>query len=378
MKRTLTAACIALTACGGAHDEHTVTRATVDTLPGGIVQVRNDGPTLWADTSGWRIVLVVERKFPSGEPGAMEHPNFPVVLDDGSVVVVNQKPAYLARYSPTLEPLGNFSREGDGPGEVRSPIPVAAFDSLFVIDQNRSVIIAFDRDGHFAREAPIRFRPNDVGAVDHGRIALTSLLTRRQQILTWWDLRRNAVVDSVVPPLGPEPVIIKRCSFGLPYQPQLGIVGVAPGIAWWGVSDGDRFYKTHSGHDTTVIASSNRPRVPVSDSVLDKMLGPESFAVKQCGPIPERSQVPKMKPAWRDLYADSAGNLWVHRSGVPRASFDVYAPDGQRLGQVPDPFRADENWGWHGERATSVEEFDDGSFTLRVYRIDRTNPKRAP
>ena len=377
MKRAFVGACIGLIACGGPHDEHTVTRATIDTLAGGIVQVRNNGPTMWADTSGWRFALVAERTFPASGPGAMENPNYPAPLSDGSVVVVNQKPIYIARFSPTLEPLGRFGRDVDGPGEFRSPIPIAARDSIFVLDQGRSVISVFDREGHLGRETPIRFRPNDVSTVDHDRVALIGSFGRRESSVLWWDLGANRIVDSVVPPPGPEPIVIKRCRFGLPYQAKEEIAPIAPGRAWWGVSDADRFVLTHDGRDTVVITSSARPRVPVSDSVLDNTFGEKGFVFKMCGPTPERSQVPKVKPAWHDINADDAGNLWVHRSGTPRSSFDVYGTDGRRLGAVPDPFGAKQNWWWHGEQVASVEDHDDGSFTLRVYRIDRSNPKQA-
>lgn len=353
-------------------DEHTVTRAAIDTLPGGAVRVRNDGPTMWPDTSGWRIVLVVERTFSASGPGAMEHPNFPTPLADGGVVVVNQKPIYLARYSPALEPLGRFSREGSGPGEFLSPLPISARDSIFVLDQNRSVIAAFDREGHYASETTIRCCVHDIGNVDHDRVAVSGSFGHQDLTMLWWDLATNRAVDSVVPPPGPKAIIVKRCSFGLPYQPQEAIAAVTPGHAWWGVSDDDRFILTRTGADTTIITSSTRPRVAVSDSALDKMFGPGSFVTKMCGPLPERSQVPKVKPAWKDIFADDAGNLWVYRSGTSHSSFDVYGTDGRRLGAVPDPFRGDENWWWHGDRVASVSEHDDGSFTLRVYRIDRT------
>ena len=45
-----------LSACSAASGK-ALNEPVTDTLPGNIVRVENTGPTEWADTSGWKLVL---------------------------------------------------------------------------------------------------------------------------------------------------------------------------------------------------------------------------------------------------------------------------------------------------------------------------------
>ncbi|MGH7582186.1 MAG: hypothetical protein ACREL5_03055 [Gemmatimonadales bacterium] len=353
----------------------TLARAQVDTLPGGVVRVRNSGPTAWTDTNGWRIVKVAERTFALGSPGAMDHPNFPAPLADGSIVVINQKPLYARRYSATLEPLATFGRDGDGPGEFRSPFPIGNGDSVYIADQHRARLIVYDTSGHFVREAPMPCCAHEGGDLDHRVVALTTAVGLDRDVVIWWDVEQGAAIDSAMPPAGPDPAMIQSCRFVLPFQPQQSVAAVAPGKAWWGISSDDRFVLTRHGDDTILFTSASRPRAPVADSVVDKEFGPNSGLARLCGAIIDQSRIPRIKPAWNYIYADAEGDLWVERSGRDRPSFDVYDLSGRWLGVVPSPFHGGESEWWHGDRIASVDEHDDGSFTLRLYRIDR---KEAP
>ena len=47
-----------LAACGGGTAKTALNVPTIDTLAGGVIHVKNTGPTAWADTNGWRWVSV--------------------------------------------------------------------------------------------------------------------------------------------------------------------------------------------------------------------------------------------------------------------------------------------------------------------------------
>ncbi len=349
--------------------------ASIDTLPSGLIEVTNHGPSGWADTNGWKFVKVSERVFALDTPGAMDTPNFPAPFPDGGMVVVNQKPVYLARFSPGLEPLGRFSRDGAGPGEFRGPEIFVARDSIYVIDNARSILAAFDRQGRLGRETLIPCCVNEIGPVDaSGRLAMVGPFGKLQTAIRWWSLDAGVAVDSVVLPAGPQPVVVKPCSFELPYQPQRVVAAGANGLTWWGVSDADRFVLTRRGTDTMLVTSNDRPRVPVTDADLAPIFDDTTFFFKMCGPdlAAHRGDVPKVKPAFKSLMVDDQGDLWVERSAMPKSFLDVYAPDGRWLGVVPIPFSNDENWWWRGDQVASVETRDDGAFVLRRYRIDRS------
>lgn len=345
--------------------------AVIDTLPSGQITVTNHAPSGWADTNGWKIVKVSERTFKFGELGAMERPNSPALFADGGVVVVNQRPVFISRFSPTLEPLGQFSREGEGPGEFRGPELFVARDSIYVVDNQRSVLAAFDRNGILGRETLLPCCVNDMPVVDTaGRFAIGGPFTNPRTAIRWWSLDGSRFVDSVTLPPGPEPIVIAPCSFQLPYQAERMAAAGPNGLTWWGVSDADRFVLTRRGTDTILVTTSDRPRVPVTDANLAYIFDDTTFFAKQCGAAltTRRGDVPKLRPAFSDLHVDSQGTLWVQR---PKSTFDVYAPDGRWLGVVANPISGNENWYWRGDRIASVETRDDGSFVLRVYRVER-------
>jgi|CXWL01.1.fsa_nt_gi hypothetical protein len=363
-------ACLGALACKAAEPA----AAVIDTLPSGQITVTNLAPSGWADTTGWKIVKVSERTFKFGELGSMERPNFPAAFPDGGMVVVNQRPVFISRFSPALEPLGQFSRDGEGPGEFRGPELFVARDSIYVVDNARSVLAAFDPEGKLGRETPLPCCVNEIGVVDTaGRFAIGGPFVNPHTAIRWWSLDASRFVDSVTLPEGPKGMTVESCSFGLPYQPERLAAAGRNGLTWWGVSDADRFVLTRHGTDTLLVTSTDRPRVPVTEAELGRVFDDTTFFAKQCGAAltSRRGDVPKMKPAFNGLMVDDQDNLWVQRSGVPKGHFDVYAPDGRWLGTVANPFSKEENWWWRGDHIGSVETRDDGAFVLRLYRIDR-------
>jgi len=355
------------------------TTAVIDTLAGGAVHVVNHAPAGWADTSGWKIVLVASHTFAADAPGSVEHPNYPGILPDGSMYVVSQVPQYLQRYDSAFAPAGRFGRRGSGPGEFESPEANTFGDSIAILDPYRSVLELFAPDGHVLQEDGVPTYTDWIGMPDHrGLLPLLGRYAAASDAgVMWWSFTQRRAVDSIIAPKGPPQGMWQSCHFVFPYQPELQLAATSSGAAWFGVTDRDHFVLTRTGRDTLrLVETDGRPRFPVDPKAVDDLLKPGGFVAKMCGSDVNRGEIPKQKPAWHDLEVDGRDDLWVERPAAYGASFDVYDSTGLWLGEVPSPMTGGENTYWHGDDILSVDELADGGYTLRHYRIDRRRPGR--
>ncbi|MES2124235.1 MAG: 6-bladed beta-propeller, partial [Gemmatimonadota bacterium] len=119
MRHTVPLALILAAACGAADAKVSLNAPTIDTLPGGIVRVRNTGPTGWADTNGWKLVLEHTFAIPDGSPGQLNNPSGIVADSKGNIYVLDSKPATIKAYSADGAFLRTIGRDGSGPGEFR-------------------------------------------------------------------------------------------------------------------------------------------------------------------------------------------------------------------------------------------------------------------
>jgi hypothetical protein len=343
---------------------------TIETLPGGVVHVVNHGPSGWADTLGWKIVLEDERTIPADSVGALLRPNYPHQLTNGDVVVLNQGPLFVQRYRADFTPFAQFGREGTGPGEFKDGSFRTIGDSIVMLESSRSTLILFDADGTYLAEDLIPTFTDWIGPRDsRGRVALLGRYAPSSAAgVMWWSLAERRVVDSIIGPAGPEMRMWESCAFVIPYQPSLELVPTLDGNAWWGVRDADRFILTRTGSDTLrIVETPDRPRYPVPSQRIDEDLDPERGIGKFCRDM-KRSDFPTTLPAWNGLEIDGEGTLWVRRP----SGFDVYDPDGRWLGEVPPAYNTDDGWPyWSGDVILTAKPEDDGGMTLRRYRIRR-------
>jgi len=126
----------------------------VTTLPNGVVEVKNSGPSSWADTSGWKLVELYRVGGADAEGlGAEElvDPQSVAIDPAGGIYVVDQKPAVVKQFSPTGQYVRSFGREGRGPGEFQVGF-VATGPGVFVLhDPQSSRTSVFDSAGTFVR-----------------------------------------------------------------------------------------------------------------------------------------------------------------------------------------------------------------------------------
>lgn len=87
-----------------------------------------------------------------------------VRLDDGRIVVANTGSRELRVFGPDGDFLGSVGRDGEGPGEFRSPSRIRrlAGDTLMVWDDGLFRISLFDAEGDFLAMAPLLPSPEDL------------------------------------------------------------------------------------------------------------------------------------------------------------------------------------------------------------------------
>lgn len=357
-----------LVACGDA----ATNSYTVDTLPNGAVHVLNTAPATWADTNGWKLVLEAEHTYPLDSAGALDRPNYPHVLSNGEMVVLNQAPPFIQRYATDFTPLGRVGREGSGPGEYESPGMRTYGDSIVVLDRLR--LLLFGAEGQYLSEHIAPSMTDWMGDRDRaGRLPLLGRYSANSDAgIMWWSFAEQRVVDSLLGPKGPPEKMIESCSFVLPYQPSVGLTPTLSGHGWFGVSDADRFVLSRTGADTIrLVENLNRPRFPVDTARVNEMFKPDGFLVAQCGADARKEDVPTDRPAWNWLVTDAEDNLWVSRPAAYGGSFDVFDSTGVFQGEVPSPIGGEENFYWQGDVVMTVEMLEDGGYVLRRYRIVR-------
>jgi hypothetical protein len=152
MKRYVTAPALALfAACSSVGADRALNPPVIDTLPGGIVHVRNTGPTAWTDTNGWKLVQVAAINPPDGSPGELGRVQSLALGDDGTVYAFQSSPATIKAYGPDGTFLRDIGREGDGPGEIRGGMLAIRGDTLVVQDPNAHRLTFLKTDGTFIR-----------------------------------------------------------------------------------------------------------------------------------------------------------------------------------------------------------------------------------
>jgi hypothetical protein len=346
---------------------------TVDTLPSGAIQVINTAASRWADTSGWKLVLEAEHTYPLDSAGALDRPNYPHLLSNGEMVVLNQVPPFIQRYAADFTPLGQVGREGSGPGEYESPAMRTLGDSIVVLDRLR--LLLFGADGAYISEHIAPTMTDWMGAHDRaGRLPLLGRYRGNDSDagIMWWSFTEGRVVDSIIGPVGPPPKMVESCAFVLPYQPEVSLTPTLSGMAWYGVTDVDRFVLTDNGEDTLrIVENSGRPRFDVDSARVNEMFKEGGFLRQMCGADLNRDEVPTRRPAWSWMITDAQDNLWVARPAAYGGSFDVFDSTGVFLGEVASPIRSEENYYWQGDAVMTVEMLEEGGFTLRRYRIGR-------
>ncbi|HET9065571.1 MAG TPA: hypothetical protein VFN22_07130 [Gemmatimonadales bacterium] len=380
----------ALVAACTSQDAGLSTHATItDTLPGGIVRVTNNGPSEWSDTNGWKLVLERTLAPAAGSPGELLEPRWLLLRDDGALVVGDMEPPRFAWYDSTGSFVRTLGREGDGPGEFRSPHPALLGDTLIVHDPQQSRITLLTLADSFVRAFPsicCYFGPP--AFVDRDGL-ITVQSSRRVEggpSLPQWvrfDLSGQRL-DSLLQPQAVAPAVwILTQTFPgggsgtstryIPLAPQSSVTLLHDGTAVFGRTDLPTFAVVRNGTDTVrIFGRSDVTPDPAPAGMRDSLFEAVTKQNAKMKDVASISDIPSTLPTWRAIDEDGAGNLWVTVGGEGRPiRFDVYDPSGRLLGTVPRPWGATWASSWAGDRVAILDTDGDDLPRIRIYHIER-------
>jgi len=384
-------------ACGDRGPKLDVPQVT--TLPNGVVEVKNSGPSAWVDTSGWRLVEVY-RVGGAGAEGDDEliDPQSIALGADGGVYVADQQPNVIRQYGPDGAFIRKFGREGSGPGEFRVGFIAMGPGVLVLQDPRESRTSVFDTTGAFLRSWPstccywssIYVSRDQVIHVPTGVPTREGALPQRHFLRYRLD---GTLVDTMAiqNPGQEEPEWVVSGGSGSDKFMMSTSVPLAAGTVWaldpaggaiaaWNADY--RFIVSHTGMDTVQLVSLEADRQPVSDQrrqqIRDSMvtLHAKQFGDQAVGDAFKVADIPSVAPMFDAIEVDGRRYRWIRRGdGGMRATarFDVFDSTGAYLGAVPVPADFGSSWSsvWGEDLMATSTEDADGLPVVVVYRIER-------
>ena len=389
-----------LAGCGTA-ESASLAHARTDTLPGGIIQVQNDAPTAWTDSTS---ELVEEARFSGqdGTPSELGQPRSMAVDGEGRIYVVDDKPAAVKVFSPDGKLVRTIGREGEGPGEFRVGFIAVRGAHLVLHDPRVARTSVFDTSGTFLRgwHSSCCYWA-DIQVDRQDRIYVPSMVAVRpgQKVggstaYVRWSLEGVALDTLWVPQRDPGKtwtVELKRggksvmmMSTGVPFLPSMQLALHPDSGFVYGWNGDYRIVRSTTGSDSVRLFGRNWTPDPIGDARRKAEVesrvkqSAESYGEANVRAAFRLEDLPTSLPAFMSLRADLAGRIWVRRYPVAdttRSSFDVFDSTGAYLGPVALPFKLHE-WGlqtWTRDGLVTIIEDDEGRPTVVRLRFGK-NP----
>jgi hypothetical protein len=345
----------ALASCGDTSADNGWTMS-VDTLPGGTIEVVNSPP---AAETGPTWMLEEELRIGSvDDPGPATFGQIKAIVvdDSGRIAVLESQSQQVRIFAPEGTHLVTYGGKGAGPGEFENALGIMQTSDglLYVPDERNARMSVIDPDSGFITSYPLTlYRWGFIwsGAMrddDHVLVPSMVLDTRRDLLRVYApDMTQ---VDTVLlaedPPTDPDdppgsfawqaPGGMPRGFAPVPFYPRGAFHLDRTGEVWTTFA-GDPSYRiarSTPGGDTTLIISTPRPPIPVTESerdlAMDAILeGLSRFGVRSL----DASKIPNVKPAVLSLFNDDGGRLWVRTSSPDSLRrYDIYERDGGFVG----------------------------------------------
>lgn len=366
----------------------------IDTLAGGIVRVRNTGPTAWRDTSGWRWVATATINPAEGTAGELGDIGAMAIGDDGTIYALQRKPATIKVFGPEGTFLRDIGKEGDGPGEVRSGFLGIRGDTLLLQDPGHSRLTLFLTNGTFLRSVPSpccyfwpRFTVDSLGqAWVPG--------SGRSEKASWYRIRMDgSTVDTMLMPPQDDwqkgkkwEVSIKRGSNSMsmimptPMQPGTSFEPRIDGMIVGGNTGSYRFALLRSATDTARTFEATAPTLPISEAMRDTIYNSatsnsDESIQRALRESAKKDDIPHTWLPWTHMSLDREGRLWVALPGDAGevSRLQVFDRDGRLLGDVPSPGnKLFDNSAWGRDRVAFADEDEAGHPIIRAFRLQTT------
>jgi hypothetical protein len=388
---------VALASCSPKAHGSRLTAAAIDTLPGGIVRTMSSAP---ADSGQWHLALERTVQPAEGAPGELVSPDDVALMDDGTLLVADEKPTSVKVYGADGQYLRTIGREGAGPGELRAAFLALNGDTLLVQDPSQSRVTAYRvSDGTVlgsAVSACCVF--GGVGRDREGRLVVSGIFDGKigtetvPYVRVGFGSARNDTVRVpqhqemdqksmwMVPTPDGKGFMFART---IPLHPR-DIVAVDPtGEFLIGWSGEYRLRRSATGGDTVAIFGRTSTPEPVS-GVEKAALAEKAVKASHQEGVPDEvlrkafdpTLIPDQRPAFDGIEIDGAGRTWVRLSGADTSQvrFDLFDASGHWLDEVVVPAAA---WpanaygpiAWSRDHVAVVLEDDVGRPMVKIYRI---------
>ncbi|MDX2262558.1 MAG: hypothetical protein SFU84_12775 [Gemmatimonadales bacterium] len=387
---------LVLAACQGDRADAPLA-ARFDTLPGGVVRVMTASPV---DSGRWSLVLERTVQPEDETPGELRDPNDIVLLEDGSLLVADDKPRSVMRFDPSGQFVGTIGREGAGPGEFRSAWLAVRGDTLAVQDPTAGRAVTFS----LASGVPLMHRqtvPRFYSRIEidgAGRVIAPMMMppdSTRGPFQAYLRFSLDgATLDTAMLPERPKADrrwIVRegnniRFEMQVPLQPRDRHAADPMGgfVTGWSGEYLLRF--TRNGSDTLrlfgrpmpsgTVTADEKARIVEQRIAENKEYTPE--AVLRASLL--ASAIPDQRPAYEQLVVDPRGRTWVRLASgdTTQVRFDLFDREGRWLDQL-----AVQQSGWNREwwqpvsfasdRVAVLLEGEDGRPAILIYRIQRRN-----
>lgn len=319
----------------------------MDTLPGGIVRVRNPHEGVWTAGQTWRIVeeLRVGRIEGDG-PDVFSEIAAIAVSPAGQIYVIDEQSQEIRLFDQAGGYVRTISRRGSGPGELAGGFGMAwdAQGHLWVPDVRNGRYVVFDTAGvarhHYRRSVPGVVFPWLGGFGSDG--FLYDIAPRSAPngatLFTYYRVDSQGEVLDSLPPLVRAASGITLTLAHLAVTPRLSFRFDPRGHLWTGNTREYRLVQQTLDGDTLRVVEREFTPLPVAAQERDSI--EREFATIPVSFRAEAAEIPTVKPAFERIHIDERGFLFVQTLGAasdPHQRFDVFDPSGRFLGTVASP-----------------------------------------
>ncbi|MEZ4457195.1 MAG: 6-bladed beta-propeller [Gemmatimonadales bacterium] len=374
--------------------------AQVDTLPSGVIRVTSGQPTGWADSSrAWQLVEVARVDPADGSAGELVEPGSIGVDGAGRIYVVDQKPAVIKVFDSTGTFLRTIGREGSGPGEFRVGYLAVTADRIVLHDPMQSRTSVFDTSGTFltswvssccywtdisvdrAERAyiPANIRRTE-GDRDRGMPYLRYRLDGTPIDTVWVPRRDDDTKSWQFSRKGADGKVTGMMSTTVPFTPRLTSTFHPDGGFVLGWSGEYRLVRSETGADTTALYERAWTPDPIPEAVREARVEAMVKKHRQHGhrghrPVADRAagghpdDGARLHPARRGPgRATSTPAILLVMADSTRPSYDLFSPQGARLGEIRFPVRVEDYAGMPGrESVYTVSTDEDGPLPIVVH-----------
>ena len=376
----------------------------------GITIVTNSAG-LWQDGSGWQFDP--EPMLQIGHNDT-DDPHYDLVgirsgllLADGGIIAVLSGSRQIHRFNRNGEWVRSFGREGEGPGEMRSPTNVIlASDTIYMTDLQLSRITAYHLSSDGVTTWPFpnsdsTGRVSPIGRLTDGRwlgtqtapispgSSLESGVSRPPTIWHLIDSDLSDITSAVATLSGAERNITigtgtgGRVSFIEVANLSIGRgspAAVGSQYLWAGDNSIAELRRYTLSGQIDMIIRWQPVAIPITDDLLARMKAAElerwDGNPRMMAGVESKFKIlppAKIVPFFQGLHLDRDNNLWVRSYRVFDADsirFTIFNPDGQELGDLSLPPKSTLLDIGKDQVLTSWQDEDDLEY-LRVYRLRR-------